>query len=250
MTSHLLGCPPPTTVLNVRIAVGRRELSEAFRLVYQSYRSRGYIAPHESRIAYSPRFGLPSSRTIVATTASNEVVGTLTVVGDNVHGFHVEPTYPTEIWALRKSGKRLGEVTCLATKVTDMFCPREIFFGLTRYMIHYAYWQKFDDLLLSVHPRHHRFYWRHFRVFPLGPCRAHAAVCGNPAIGCRMDLRYLGQNMETALWERYFAEVQSENHYSGPPISPEDHRYFCRETERIAAHAGHDGRARRVQEAA
>ncbi|HYW79218.1 MAG TPA: hypothetical protein VE890_06545 [Thermoguttaceae bacterium] len=227
VASRSLSGSKPTGNVNLKIATGRRELSEAFRLVYQCYRERGYATRHPSKMLYHASFGLPSSRTIVATAANNEVIGTVTVVGDNRFGFQLDPVYRTEITRLRKSGRRLGEVTCLAIKPTNRFGPREVFFGLTQYMIHYAYWQKFDDLLLSVHPRHHRFYWRHFRVFPLGACHAHAAACDNPAVGCRMDLAYLGRNMDADLWERYFGEIQPEDHYKGPPVSADDHHYFC-----------------------
>ncbi len=249
MTTHSLPRPSPTTGLNVKIAAGRRQLSEAFRLVYQCYRERGYAARHSSEMLYHPCFGQPSSRTIVATTASNEVVGTVTVVGDNQYGFQLDPFYRSEIRALKRSGRRLGEVTCLAIKPTNRLRPREVFFALTRYMIHYAYWQKFDDLLISIHPRHHRFYWRHFRVFPLGSCHTHSAVCDNPAIGCRMDLYYLGRNMDANLWERYFREVQPESHYTGPPISADDHRHFCKQRS-VGPYADGEDRDDRPQEAA
>jgi len=229
MTNHSLPSPSPATGLNLKIAFGRRELSEAFRLVYRRYRDKGYAASHSSKMLYHPSFGQPSSRTIVATTTGDEIVGTVTVVGDNKYGFQLDPFYRAEIRDLQKSGRRLGEVTCLAIKPTSRLRPREVFFGLTHFMIHYAFLQKFDDLLISIHPRHHRFYWHHFRVSPLGSCHSHTAACDNPAIGCRMDLYHLGRNVDADIRESYLKGVRPESHYNGPPISEDDHRHFCKQ---------------------
>jgi hypothetical protein len=212
--------------LHVRIGVGRRELAGAYELVYHRYLARGYVDPNPGAIVYREAFGFASSRTIVATTQTEPVLGTLTVVGDNPLGLELETTYPSEVQSLRDQGRCLAEITCLATRPTGRSRRTAVYFELTRFMIHYAYWRGFDDLLLAVHPRHHRFYWRHFRVHPLGPCRPHQFVRGSPSIGCRIDLHTLKQNVNPELWQQYFAEEYPEIEYMGPPLDPADHRYF------------------------
>ncbi|MFH1920969.1 MAG: hypothetical protein ABIP48_13955 [Planctomycetota bacterium] len=212
--------------LDARIARGRRELIGAFELVYRSYLAKGYVSPHSGGIIYREAFGLPASRTVVATTESAIVLGTLTVVGDNPAGIDIEITYPGEVRSLREEGRDLAEITCLAIRPTGEFARTAVFLALTRCMIHHAYREGFNDLLMAVHPRHYRFYRRYFRVLPLGPCRPHPFVRGNPSIGCRIDLDNLKQTVAPEMWHQYFAHPPPESDYTEPPIERADHSYF------------------------
>jgi len=225
MNRHF-GFPSAVGPLQVRIAVRRTELAAAFELVYRSYLGRGYIDPHPGGIVYRKSLGLPASRTIIATTRSDQVLGTLSVVGDNPLGLELEGTYPSEVQSLRHAGRSLAEITCLAIQPSDEIRPTAVFFELTRFMIQHAYSRKLDDLLMAVHPRHYRFYWRHFRVWPFGPCRACSSVRGNPSIACRIDLHTLKQNVPPELRRRYFDEQLPETSLTSPPIDPMDHDYF------------------------
>ncbi len=218
--------PNRASAPQVRIGVRRAELAQAFELVYASYLERGYINPHSGGLLYRKAFGLPSSRTLVALAPSGAVIGTMTVAGDSPVGLEVEATYPEEVDALRSEGRQLAEVTCLAIPTSSDSGHMAVFFELTRFMIQYAYWRGFDDLLMVVHPRHHRFYWRQFRVAPLGPCRPHGPVCGNPSVGCRIDLHTLKQNVVPEMRHKYFGDQIPKTLYLAPPISPEDHEYF------------------------
>jgi len=212
--------------LQVRIAARRPELAAAFELVYRSYLGRRFIEPHPGGVVYRKSFGLPTSRTLIATSQDNTTLGTLSIVGDNPLGLELEGTYPAEVESLRRDGRRLAEITCLAIQPSHGIRPIAVFFELTRLMIHYAYWRKLDDLLMAVHPRHYRFYWRHFRVWPFGPCRACTSVRGNPSIACRIDLHTLKQNVVPAVRRRYFDESFPEASLATPPIGPADHDYF------------------------
>src|SRR4030042_1702132 len=148
--------PFPTALPDARIASVRPELTGAFELVYRCYLDKGYIQPHPGRIVYQATFGLSSSRTIIAMSRDREVAGTLTVVGDNPLGLKLESTYPGEVQSLRRRGRRVAEITCLAMRSAGEFRAMAVFFAMTRLMVHYAYWRRYDDLLLAIHPRHHR----------------------------------------------------------------------------------------------
>lgn len=226
-----LRLPFPDSTPDVRIATGRRELTGAFELVYRSYLAKGYIQPHPGRIVYHATFGLPSSRTIIATAEAEGMVGTLTVAGDNPLGLQLETTYPGEVQSLREHGRNVAEITCLAIQSTGKFQPGAVFFLITRFMIHYAYWRRYDDLLIAIHPRHQRFYRRCFGVDPLGPCRPHELVGGNPSVCCRIDLHHLRRNANPELWQQYFAQDLPQTPYMMPPTDPADHRYFCSRRE-------------------
>ena len=240
MTSHL-PFPSKPPALKARIAFSREELTGAFELVYRSYVAKRYIEPHPGGVVYQSTFGLPSSRTLVALSQAGEVLGTLTLVGDNPLGLQLEATYSAEVQSLRDEGRKLAEVTCLAAEPAAEIRPRAVFFALTEFALHYACWQQYDDLLLAIHPRHYRFYWHCFRVYPVGPCRPHGPVRGNPAVCCRIDMHHLQRNMLPRLWQQYFSRMRPKEHYAGSPITPSDHLYFCNRRA-IALDADYSGR--------
>jgi len=227
MAPHLF-VARPNLEAGVRIAVRRDEFIGAFAVVYRRYLARGYIASHPSRIVYHEAFGGEATRTLIAVSERGQVAGTLTVIADNRLGFLSEATFAEEVQAHRRSGRRMAEICCLATAGTSESADVGVFFSLTRFMIQYAFWREYDDLLLTIHPRHHRFYWRCFRVFPLGPCRPHGTVQNNPAILCRIDLRNLRRNCHSRLWEQYFAEAIPASQFEVPPMDRRDHLHFCR----------------------
>lgn len=221
--------PNDNLALDVRIAAGREELEAAFGLVYRRYRTRDYISPNPGGIVYRPSFGLPSSRTIVGETRNGEIVATLTVVGDNPLGLQLETNCPKEVEQLRNRGRGLAEATCLAIEPVGSFRPREAFFALTRFMIQYAFWRGYEDLLLAVHPRHHRFYQRYFAATALGNSSPYPAASGSPAMCCRIDMPYLRQNVNRDLWQQYFSEEVPKSRFFVGPVAPSDHRHLCRQ---------------------
>ena len=220
----------PNSDLDVRIATKRRDLVHALELVYSSYLAKGYVRPSADRMVYQPVFGLPTSRTMVAAWPGEDIAGTLSIVGDNPIGFQLETTYRDEVQLLRDEGRKLAEITCLAIESSGGFRPTEIFVALTRFAIHYALWRGYDDLLIAVHPRHYRFYWRVFRASPLGPPRAHEAVEGHPSLCCRIHLDSLRRNMAPDLSRQYFSCTFPVTRFLRPPIDPVDHQYCCNRT--------------------
>jgi hypothetical protein len=219
--------PKPRLALRVQMAETRSEYASAFELLYQLYLIKGYTRPHPSGLLYNPVFGLPTSRTLIAVDATDVTVGCLSVVGDSDYGLPMESTYHDEVDQLRREGRRVAEVAGLSVASGAGRRPREIFFALTEFMIQYAYWRQLDDLVMVMHPRHYRFYWECFRAAPIGPCREHKSVCGNPAIACRIDLGWLSRNVEPVLWQRYFSRSYSAWSFEGPAMSAIDHEYFC-----------------------
>jgi N-acyl amino acid synthase FeeM len=217
----------PNADLDVRIAANRRDFVGAFELVYFAYLTKGYIRPQPGRMVYQSVFGLPTSRTMVAAAPGDNVAGTLSIVGDNRFGFQLETTYRDEVQLLRDEGRKLAEITCLTIENAGGFRPTEVFAALTRFTIQYAIWRGYDDLLMAVHPRHYRFYWRIFRAAPLGPPRAHEVVEGNLALCCRIDLVNLKRNMAPEMSRQYFSGENRETQFLLPPITPTDHQYCC-----------------------
>ncbi len=214
--------------LDVRIATGRPMLTAAYELVYRIYLGKGYIAPSPGRIVYQQVFGLPTSRTIVATDAADEVMGTLTVVGDNDLGLTIERAFAEQVGGLRDRRRRIAEITSLAVESAAPFPKRAVFFALTQFAMNYGFHQQYDDMLMAIHPRHYRYYWHVFRAVPLGPCRPHPAVQGHPAICASIHAHDLKQNMAEEIRRQYFSVPVQPHRFAGPPIGSADHAHFCR----------------------
>jgi len=211
------------------IATSRDELTAAYELAYRSYCKKGFLRPDQGgRLIYRPAFALPGSRTLVAASAAGPIAGTLTVVGDNPGGMHLELAYRQEVRALRQTGRRLAEITCLAMETANARQSMALFFVLTKFAIHFASWRGHEDLLLAIHPRHRRFYQRVFGAQTVGPIRAHPGVQGHPAVCCRVDLKRMAATMEPEQSRQFFSNPPSVEQFAAAGLSREDHRHFCR----------------------
>lgn len=213
--------------LTTHIASTPQELLPALRLVYETYRAKGYIEAHPAQMVYDETFARPTTRTIVC-RQGQQVSGTLTVVGDCREGILAERVYPTEIQSLRAKGRRLAEISSLAVRADGAGRGGDAFFACTQMMIQYAYHRQYDDLIMVFHPRKMKFYWRWFRVFPIGASRPYDSLPGSPpGVCCRIDLRTLWRNADPELLSLYFAREFPPAVLDGPGISPSDHRWLC-----------------------
>ena len=232
---------------DIRVASGRQELAGAYELVYRSYVDQGYVEHRPGGMVYQERFGSSSARTIVASRNAGGIVGTLSVVGDGPMGLQLEAGFSKEVDSLRRRGRRLSEITCLAIERTRGLPAGALFFALTKFMLHHARGREYDDLLMAIHPKHYRFYWRHYRVYPEGSCPRYACAAGNPAVCCRIDLHHLKRNMPPKVRDYYYSGLLPAARYQGPEVSPADHEYFCR---RSGISTRPDGRLPRIADVA
>ena len=216
--------------MEVRIATGREELQRAYRLVYAAYRAHGYLEPHPARIRYRSYYALAGSRTLLAVSSADGVVGTATVISDGERGLPMESGFAEEVQQLRSEGRALLEVVSFAIPSSKRMHAREVFFRLTQFVLQYARWRQIDDVVIAVHPRRMRLYCVKlpFRLF--GSCRPYGTVCGHPAVACRFELRNLEAYREThpRLYEQYLGETISVGQFSRPAMSAADRAYFRR----------------------
>ena len=102
------------------------------------------------------------------------------------------------------ANRRLAEVSCLASRVVDWRTFLLSFCQMTRVMAQFARHQDWDNLLISVHPRHARFFRRYFGFYPL--CER-VTICpyvrGRPAVGLNLDFKRIDRE-RPACWQSYF----------------------------------------------
>jgi hypothetical protein len=208
------------------MASERREWEDAFHLVAQNYRSRGYEPADAKGLRFTSFHALPDTVTFVA-SCERQIVATLSLVMDNVLlGLPMETIYGAELLALRRQGRRVVEVTNLADRELGIreFVP--VFVSLMRLMAQYAVHEGADALVISVNPRHSNFYRKVLGFVPLGECRAYPIVQNHPAEGFLLDVPLLRCN-SPQMYEQIFGEALPAPALAAPRMPVPLVRYFA-----------------------
>jgi len=191
--------------IEVGIASTASDWEAAFRLVRKNYVESGYEPESTKSLRFTPYHALPDTRVFVAKHAG-EVVATFSQVADGKPlGLPLDALYEDEVNGLRRQGRRLAEVTSLASTGLS---PREfvqVFTTMIRVLMQTHLRQGGDTWLITVNPKHRSFYCKVLGFTTLGPCRAYEAVAGNPAEAYWMD----GQLMRSA-GSKMYDQVYSE----------------------------------------
>ena len=159
-------------------------LKAAFRLAYEAFLARGYCKPNSSGMHYHHFALLPESRTFIL-TKKDELLGTIGLVPDSPCGVPMESSFPGEIAALRRSGKRIAEVTLLALKLEAFKQKAFVLTNLPKFtaafqlfseMFAYARGNGIDSLVITVNQKHEDLY-RYLTFEPIGAVRNYPGVC-------------------------------------------------------------------------
>lgn len=173
--------------ITVKIASTASEWRQAFQLAASSYQTRGYETRGTNCLRFTPYHALPDTRTFVA-LHGDRVVATLTVVMDNtLLGLPMEESYPDEIAALRRQGRRLAETTTLADAGLSIREFIQVFLSLIKVAMHYHRRHGGDTPVIAVNPRHRAFYTKTLGFACLGPVRSYSAVQDHPAEAFWLD---------------------------------------------------------------
>ena len=174
--------------VDVRPASSRDELEKAYRLVYQSYLRRGYLAPDPDKIRVTAFNALPGTATFTS-VVKDSVVATVSLVPDTPAQLPMDAIYHDKLQALRDSGRRLCEVTMLADRRVDIRRTLPMLLRLMKLVFDYTVLVlKATDLCITINPRHDDFYRRYLLFTPLGELRRYPSVRNNPALARRLDL--------------------------------------------------------------
>lgn len=174
--------------LDVGLASDTDVFDAAFRLVHDQYTWRGYMAPSPSGRRLSVHHALPTTKVFVA-RRDDRVIGTVTLVGDSLFGLPMDDLYRHEISTLRAQGRRIAEVSALATAAESRRTGITVLLHLMRALITYAVkLAALDDLCITVNPRHVEFYRSCMRFETIGGERAYSKVNGAPAVALRLNL--------------------------------------------------------------
>ena len=176
--------------LDFRIASSRQEWEAALGLVYRAYVRSGLIQMNRYRMRVTPYHALPTTEVLIA-SKGDEVLCTLSIVGDGHLGLPMEAIYAEEVEQRRLQGLRLAEVSCLADERDGSDQSFSMVSRLMALTAQSAACRGIDQLLIAVHPRHAKFYERFIAFEVIGEEKSYASVCDHPAVAMAMDLNNL-----------------------------------------------------------
>ena len=200
-----LGCGTvtPQAQLVYRMARSRKDRHGAFQLVYNSYVRSGLGVPNRHEMRVTP-FQLNSGSQIFVAVLGEKVVSTVTLVSDSEMGLPMEFMFAAEIGTLRAQGRRIAEVSCLADRRQEPRRFLDTFSELTRLMAQFARYEGIQNLLVSVHPRHARFYTRYLGFQPISDRVANCPhVQDHPAVALHLDFEHIDRERPEC-WDEFF----------------------------------------------
>jgi hypothetical protein len=217
--------PGLTREIRVKIATEKNELEQAFELLVQNYRVRGYEPQGDRPYRFTRYHALPGTVTLVALDEAR-VRATLSLVPDSsILGLPAESIYGPEVARLRADGFRPAEGISLADAGLTIREFIQVFKALIKLAIQYHARRGGDSWIITVNPRHSAFYQKVVGFIPLGPKRCYPAVQNHPAEAYLLTAESM-QAGSPEMYQQVFGEGLPEPVLTAAPWSEEHVRYF------------------------
>lgn len=236
--------------ITYKIASGRAELEDTFRLVWESYVKVGLQSPDTPPVRFTKYHLLPSTKVFVAIHREElekhepdyeklknpgEIVGTLTLVCDSEFGLPMEDVCAESVNGIRDAGGSPAEVIALA--VNPKFRSHNVMMYLYKLMFEYCRLRDVTDITCSVTKRHIRFYQTMLLFEPMGDLKVYDAANGLEVQCHRLNIDqgrkmaedvYHSQHFDADLYTFFFTENKQFGRAAGEggPMDAETLRYF------------------------
>lgn len=182
-----------TKSVTIQRAFTVEDLYTAYKLVYDCFVEKGYIFPNPSCLRMRPFEALPETATFVA-KADNDIVGVTSVIVDSPGlGLPSEKPYPHEVESLRRSARKLCEITNLA--IAPDYRRTNILTELIRCYIAHFMAIDCDYAIASVNPGHRPFY-ELLGFDKIGDRTSYSQDFNDPVILVRLSLDALKERFE------------------------------------------------------
>ncbi|GAB6059695.1 N-acyl amino acid synthase FeeM domain-containing protein [Desulfonatronum parangueonense] len=177
---------------SIKIAETQGELEQAYSLVYKEYLEKGYIKPHPSELAYNIYNFLPSTCVYIFKSYLT-VISTLTQIEDSREfGLPMDSLYRREVDQLRNRGRKVTELSALATPKELRWCNLMIYLAKT--MFEYSRLAKVNDICIMVNPKHVQFYKAILLFEDFGKEKYYPAVEA-PAVALRINFNKIDKRL-------------------------------------------------------
>lgn len=179
----------------VEFATRREHFEQAFRVVYQEYLKKGYCARSPSTMRISLHNALPDTA-VFCLWRKSELLATASLIFDSPLGLPMENVYPQEIQSLRKTGRKLCEVSLLALNsklirkgILPIYLAERLrcLYQIFKPVFWYARGTMGStDLCIAMNPVH-KFLYNSLYFEQFGEERIYESVNGNPSIAMRLN---------------------------------------------------------------
>ena len=225
--------------VTVKLATTQSELEQSYRLLHDVYVLSGFMKPHRSGMRISIYNALPGTRTFVA-KENGIVIGCISSIPDSPFGLPMDQIYKQEVDALRRRGRRLVEVSGLATAPEYSRKGARIFLSLVQNLTAQAHVDGMDDFCIAINPSHKGFYEKglHFEVF--GGLKSYDSVNSAPAYALRLRVKDYMDNCRAEssrvyknLGEDLEKLLKNTRSPLAPPVMSEKmiQYFFCKKTD-------------------
>jgi hypothetical protein len=186
-------CPLPTWFTfgdgryRITVAGDLETRKKAYHLVYKAYLEKRYANANASEMWVTKYDALPETVTFLV-EYDEEPIGSLTVLPDSPLGLAADDLYKEELDGLRNRGCRLAELISFGVKCNtrDIRVMMMLFNAVYLYAYRVA---NLTDLVMTVNPRHAKFYRSAMSFTNLGLPRNYAKVNYAPACAEHICLR-------------------------------------------------------------
>lgn len=217
-------CASGVSKVTFRIASTREDRATAFRLVYQNYLRKGLIEANKYQIRLTPYHLLPTTNVFIA-SIDDEIIATVSLIGDGELGLPMEGVYPDEVNRARDLGLSVGEVSSLAVRDVKFSSFLPIFVKLTRLMAQHSRMYGMDQFLIATHPKHARFYQRFMGFEQIGTQTEYPSVKNAPAVAYCLDFDRIDRE-RPACYDQFFGITLAESELLTHPMPPDEVHLF------------------------
>ena len=175
-----------------KLTASREDLEATFRLLHVAYVESGIAYPNPQRLRATPYHLFPSTEVAVA-AYPGQVACTATLVRDGPMGLPMERVYGQEVQQRRARGLSLAEISCLAHAQRPATRYFQHVLGVMSLVAQAARSRGVEQLLLTAHPRHVRFYSRYLGCDVIGGLTRYETVCYQPAVAMCLDMVRLAE---------------------------------------------------------
>ena len=172
-----------------RIARTKEELSEAYRILQDSYLELGYTKWQASGMRIVKYFALPSTTTLIA-EFDNKVVGTVSIIRRGSFGLPMDTVFDLSPFIDRH--EVIAEVSSLAIDSRFRQKRGALFLPLLKYFWEYVEgYMNLDSIVITVNPVMTDFYegFLSFKRLKQSVVDDYSFANGNPAVGLYLNIR-------------------------------------------------------------
>lgn len=247
LLANRINAPSIFESVDYHIVRTREEAHNAYALVYKEYLKRNYIDTSEMCMRVSIHNALPETTTFVGTSSDGAVLCTATIIPDSPLGLPMDAIYADELAPLRSQGKKLCEVSMLASNsdifsgsISMMLNAQKMFFVFSLFKCILDYTKdilKRDYICITVNPKHGMTY--DFLLFKnIGEQKTYKSVKEAPAIAKILDLHTAKaeciKNNKVGLYKMFYAGKTDPKHFEGKfMFEEEDLDYFFKQQTTI-----------------